>query len=534
MHSAGHLIVDQLKAAGIARVYSVPGESYLDVLDGLFDSKITNVVARHEGGAGFMALAEGRLTGKPGVVLVTRGPGAANAAIAVHTAWQDQTPLVLMIGLIPIADRNRESFQEFDPHAWFGSTAKKVLILHDADSAAQLVDDALYTAASGRRGPVVIGLPEDVLTHLTAAEAVTPREFAQPAPTDSQLASLASLLNRAERPLVVVGGDGWDGPTGRTLATWASAAGIPIAADFRAYDAVPHDSDSYVGSLGYGRSDALAATLDDADLLLFVGCVRGDVLSDGYTIGMRATTVLVNPDVDAHAHTGPIDLQLVSTIAEFVGVLPSVTPHDPDTWLRPARSAHLDFVTPVPHPDAGVDLYEAMSELAKQIDDDVVVTYGAGNHAIWAGRYLAHTSPHSLVAPRNGAMGVGVPAAVAAALVFPGRRILTVAGDGCFMMNGQELATSIGYGAPIVAIVVDNGCFATIREHQEAHYPGRPSGTQLTNPDFASLARSYGLHGETVRETDQFRPALERALKSSTGALLHILTDPATRSPAGT
>ena len=245
-----------------------------------------------------------------------------------------------------------------------------------------------------RRGPVVIGLPEDVLTHLTAAEAVTPREFAQPAPTDSQLASLASLLNRAERPLVVVGGDGWDGPTGRTLATWASAAGIPIAADFRAYDAVPHDSDSYVGSLGYGRSDALAATLDDADLLLFVGCVRGDVLSDGHTLGMRATTVLVNADVDAHAHAGPIDLQLVSTIAEFVGVLPSVTPHDPDTWLRPARSAHLDFVTPVPHPDAGVDLYEAMSELAKQIDDDVVVvTYGAGNHAIWAGRYLAHTSP---------------------------------------------------------------------------------------------------------------------------------------------
>src|SRR5690606_38002676 len=276
--SAGHLIVKQLAKAGIERVYSVPGESFLDVLDGLYDSGITNVVARHEGGAGFMALAEGRLTGTPGIALVTRGPGAANAQIAVHTAYQDQTPLVLMIGLVPVADRNRESFQEFDPHAWFGSTAKKVVVLDDPDTAAELVDDALFTAASGRPGPVVIGLPEDVLTHLTERDAVTPRPYASPAPGQAQLAELDAMIDAAERPLLVLGGDGWRNGSGEKLATWAEQAQIPVATDFRAYDAIPHSSKAFAGSLGYGRADALAARFNEADLVVFVGAVRSDVL----------------------------------------------------------------------------------------------------------------------------------------------------------------------------------------------------------------------------------------------------------------
>ena len=531
MLTAGHLIVAQLVAAGVPRVYSVPGESFLDVLDGLYDAPITNVVARHEGGAGFMALAEGRLTGRPGVVIVTRGPGAANAAIAVHTAYQDQTPLVLMVGLIPVADRNRESFQEFDLHAWFGSTAKKVVILDDPHSAAHLVDDALYTAASGRPGPVVIGLPEDVLVELTEATAVTPRPYASPAPSATQLDQLAARLDAAERPLIVVGGDGWDGDTGATLAAWAAAAGIPIASDFRAYDAVPHASEAWVGSLGYGRSDALARRFEQADLLVFLGCVRSDALSDGYLRGLDVPTVVVNPDVDAHGHAGRLDLQLVSTVANLVADLPEVASHPAADWLARARAEHLAYTTPHPIPDNGVDLYQAMAHLATVLEDDTVITYGAGNHALWPALYLPHNSPHSLAAPRNGAMGMGVPAAVAASLVFPGRRVLTVAGDGCFMMNGQELATAAGYNAPILAIVVDNGCFATIRQHQETQYPGRPSGTQLTNPDFAALARSYGLHGETVQATAEFPAAVERALKSLTGALIHVLTDPDTRAP---
>lgn len=530
-HSAGHLIVKQLVASGIERVYSVPGESFLDVLDGLHDSNITNVVARHEGGAGFMALAEGRLTGKPGIALVTRGPGAANAQIAIHTAYQDQTPLVLMIGLVPVSDRNRESFQEFDPHAWFGSTAKKVVVLDDPDTAAELVDDALFTAASGRPGPVVIGLPEDVLTHLTDRETVTPRRMASPAPSAAQLAELEQLLDSAERPMLVLGGDGWRGGIGAALAAWAAEAQIPVATDFRAYDAIPHSSPAYAGSLGYGRSDALAARFDAADLVVFIGAVRSDVLSDGYRIGFGATTAVVSPDPALLGHSGRVDLQIVSTPANLV---PALAPRTADRgdWYSGAREDHAAFLRPIAAPETGVDLTRAMKELEQLTRGEAVVTYGAGNHALWAARYLSHELPNSLVAPRNGAMGVGVPAAVASALVFPERTVVTVAGDGCFMMNGQELATAIGYGAKVHAIVVDNGCFATIREHQETHYPGRPSGTHLTNPDFAALGRAYGLHGETVRTTEEFGPAIRRALESPTGSVVHVITDPATRAPS--
>lgn len=530
--SAGHLMVKQLAESGIERVYSVPGESFLDVLDGLYDSNITNVVARHEGGAGFMALAEGRLTGKPGVALVTRGPGAANAQIAVHTAYQDQTPLVLMIGLVPVADRNRESFQEFDPHAWFGSTAKKVVVLDDPDTAAELVDDALFTAASGRPGPVIIGLPEDVLTHLTERGTVPPRPAAAPAPSNAQMAELAGMLDAAERPLLVLGGDSWRAGTGPALAAWADAAQIPVATDFRAYDAVPHASPAFVGSLGYGRGDSLAERFDAADLLVFVGAVRSDVLSDGYKRGFSAKTAVVSPDPALLGHSGRVDLQIVSTPANFVELLEPRAAAAQNPWLTEARAEFLAWRTPAPHADRGVDLYEAMRQVEEATRGEAIVTYGAGNHALWAARYLSHELPNSLVAPRNGAMGVGVPAAVASALVFPERTVVTVAGDGCFMMNGQELATAVGYGAKVLAIVVDNGCFATIREHQEAHYPGRASGTHLTNPDFATLGRAYGLHGETVRTTEEFGPALLRALESPTGALIHVLTDPETRAPS--
>ena len=535
--SAGHLIVKQLAKAGVERVYSVPGESFLDVLDGLYDANITNVVARHEGGAGFMALAEGRLTGRPGIALVTRGPGAANAQIAVHTAYQDQTPLVLMIGLVPIADRNRESFQEFDPHAWFGSTAKKVVVLDDPDTAAELVDDALFTAASGRPGPVVIGLPEDVLTHLTERDVVPPRKAASPAPGAAQLAELEELLDTAERPLFVLGGDAWRDGTGAALAAWAEKAHIPVATDFRAYDAIPHSSPAFAGSLGYGRSDALAKRFDSADLLVFVGAVRADVLSDGYKIGFNAKTVVASPDPSLLGHSGRIDLQLVSTPENLVAVLSERTlaedaPPARSEWFTTARAEHLVFRTPTRHDDRGVDLYEAMRLVEEATQGEAVVTYGAGNHALWAARYISHNLPNSLVAPRNGAMGVGVPAAVAAAIIQPERTVITVAGDGCFMMNGQELATAAGYGAKVHAIIVDNGVFATIREHQEMHYPGRPSGTHLTNPDFAALGRSYGLHGETVRSTEEFGPALERALQSPTGSVIHVFTDPETRSPS--
>lgn len=534
--SAGHLIVSQLETAGIRRVYIVPGESYLDVLDGLHDSAVSTVVARHEGGAGLMALAEGRLGDLPGIAMVTRGPGAANTFIAIHTAHQDATPLVLFVGLIPVADRGRESFQEFDAKAWFGSTAKKVVTLDDAAAAAEVVNDAIHTALSGRPGPVVVGLPEDIITEMVEGGRPTPpRALACGDPASSALDALGQRFTAARKPMIVVGGEGWTQRSSDALAVWAAGHGVPIAADFRAYDAVPNrleGGNSYVGALGYGRSDALARRFGDADLLLFIGCPRTDVLSDGYSLGLEAETVVAMPG-DTLGHFGRLDQHIVAGVSEFALALADrdFETDVPAEWLKEARAEYESYSTPRADGGGGVDFGLCMEVLRDELDDDAVITYGAGNHAIWAGRYIQHASANSLVAPRNGAMGVGVPAAVAASLMFPTRQVIAIEGDGDFMMNGQEIATAMGYGCSPIAIVVDNGCFATIREHQEHHYPGRPSGTHLTNPDFKRWAESFGGHGERVEHTGDFRAAFRRAVASGKPAVVHVLQDPGTRAP---
>ncbi|MGO2037545.1 MAG: thiamine pyrophosphate-binding protein, partial [Brevibacterium sp.] len=302
--SAGHLIVATLENAEVERVYAVPGESYLDVLDGLYDSSIDTIVCRQEGGAGFMALAESRLTGRPGIAMVTRGPGAANAMISIHTAWQDGTALVLFVGLVPTADRARESFQEFSLPEWFSSTAKAVITIDDEHRAGELTAEALRIAASGRPGPVVVGLPEDVLVRMTDSPAPTPSPIAEPTPSTADLEALSARLRTAKRPAFVLGGDGWHEGQGRVLSELAASAGIPIFADWRAYDAVPHTTAAWAGWLGYGRADAIAAGFAEADLLVFVGCTRSDVASDGYTIGFDAETVLVGLDPEATQHAG--------------------------------------------------------------------------------------------------------------------------------------------------------------------------------------------------------------------------------------
>lgn len=532
--SAGHLIVKQLELAGVNRVYSVPGESFLEILDGLYDSPIVNVVARHEGGAGFMALAEARLTGAPGVALVTRGPGAANAQIAVHTAYQDHTPLLLFIGLIPVHDRNRESFQEFDPKAWFGSTAKQVFILDDPDSAATLVSRAYALAHSGRPGPVIIGLPEDVIRQTTNNEPVPQRNSGRCIPAQNTAQQLGAMLGASQKPMLILGGEDWQQDTSRRLASWAERCNIPVATDFRSYDAISHSSPAFVGSLGYGRSEELARRYDEADLVIYMGCVRSDVLSDGYVLGKSATTVVVNPDPDLQGHDGRIDLAITCGMRDIVHEIEQFDTQASSTWLSEARDEHLKFSIPEPHQDSAVDLYSVMRELDLLLKGEATITYGAGNHALWAARYLRHEHQRSLVAPKNGAMGMGVPSAVAAKLVHPERTVVSIAGDGCFMMNGQELATAAAYDAPIHVLVVDNGCFATICEHQERFHPGRPSGTELTNPDFAALGRSYGFHGETITKNEEIPSALRRAFSSPSGSVIHVLTDPTTRSPRTT
>ena len=542
--SAGHLIVGTLEAHGVERVYAVPGESYLDVLDGLHDSAIETVVCRQEGGAGFMALAEGRLTGRPGIAMVTRGPGAANAVIAVHTAWQDATALVLFVGLVPVHDREREAFQEFSLSGWFGSTAKRVMVIDDADRAGELTAEAMRIAAAGRPGPVIVGLPEDVLVHRTTAPNAAPVPPPRPRLGEADVADLLGRLARAERPALVVGGDGWEGGEGRALLRFAESAGVPVFADWRAYDAVPHEGRAWAGWLGYGRADAVVAGVAAADLLVFVGCSRSDVLSDGYTVGFGAETVLVSLDPEATQHAGRVDLHLLTSPGAFSAALASADPAAArggrgDAWMEERAVAQARFaahrpdasVAPGPAAD-GVDLGAAFGQLDDRLEGRAILTYGAGNATIWGHRFVRHLGPASLVGARNGAMGLAVPAAVAASLVFPDRRAVAVCGDGDFLMNGQELATAFAHGARPLVIVVDNGVYGTIVQHQERHYPGRPSGTRMVNPDFADWMRSFGGHGERVDRTEEFLPALDRALAAEAPALIHVRVDPGVMPPA--
>ncbi|WP_125099361.1 thiamine pyrophosphate-dependent enzyme [Leucobacter chromiireducens] len=548
--SAGHLIVRTLEAHGVERVYAVPGESYLDVLDGLHDSAIETVVCRHEGGAGFMALAEGRLTSRPGIAMVTRGPGAANAMIAVHTAWQDATALVLFVGLVPVADRERDAFQEFSLTGWFGSTAKRVLTIDDPARAGELVDEALRIAASGRPGPVVVGLPEDLLMVHTDAAVPAPSRPARPAPAQDELREFAERLTAAQRPAFVLGGDGWERGAGGALAAFAEAAGIPVFCDWRAYDAVPHDSAAWAGWLGYGRGDQILAGYAEADLLVFVGCTRADVLSEGYTAGLDTPTVLAVADPNAATHAGRIDQHLVATPETFVAGLAALDPGtvrgDRDqTWLTERAAAQRAYAAHRPDatanglapgsPEAaalGVDLGVAFGLLDDRLDGDATLTFGAGNATIWAHRFVRHLRPASLVGARNGAMGLAVPAAVAASLAQPGKRAVAVCGDGDFLMNGQEIATAFAHGASPLVIVVDNGVYGTIVQHQERHYPGRPSGTAMANPNFADWMRSFGGHGEHVTRTDEFADALDRALAAAGPALIHVVIDATVMPPA--
>lgn len=550
--SAGHLIVRTLEAHGVERVYAVPGESYLEVLDGLHDSPIDTVVCRQEGGAGFMALAEGRLTSRPGIAMVTRGPGAANAMIAVHTAWQDATALVLFVGLVPVADRERDAFQEFSLTGWFGSTAKRVMTIDDPHRAGELVDEAMRIASSGRPGPVVVGLPEDLLTHATEAVTPTLSRAPRPVPAASELAELEERLARAERPAFVVGGDGWEQGSGAELAAYAAAAGVPVFADWRAYDAIPHSSPAWAGWLGYGRADGVVQGYRDADLLVFVGCTRSDVLSEGYTVGLDTETVLVTADPNAATHAGRLDQQLLATPETFVG---AITTRDAtaarstrnNTWLT--SRAELQHAVAAHRADAavagsqaalaasagtdlGVDLGVAFGLLDDRLGGDATLTFGAGNATIWAHRFVRHNRAASLVGARNGAMGLAVPAAVAASLIAPEQRAVAVCGDGDFLMNGQELATAFAHGAAPLVIVVDNGVYGTIVQHQDKHYPGRPSGTKMVNPNFADWIRSFGGHGEHVTRTADFEGALDRALEASGPALIHIVIDSSVMPPA--
>lgn len=526
--SGGQLVVDQLAKEGVQTVFCVPGESYLEVLDALHDSPIKLVVCRQEGGSGYMADAHARITGEPGVFMVTRGPGAANAMVALHTAWQDSVPLVLFVGLIPRSETYRESFQEFDLNGWFGTTTKAVFQIEHAERIPEIVSRAFSLSRTGRPGPVVIGLPEDMLRDRVQAQAVEPIVSLQSVPGDRAIKSLEGMLANATRPLVILGGGGWTPQASRQVQAWAERYALPVAVDFNCMDLIDHRSPSYVGSLGYGRSQILADALRDADLVIGIGSPLGDIVTDSWTLlpihHHKAKLLTILPDSNCLGAMHPQAMRLIASMPGFATALEALTPDAPTRWQERTlalREAGERFRRP-PNLGGEMDLNVIFEHLQQVLPDDVIGTWGAGNHAGWAGRYLRFNGYPAHLAPRNGAMGYGVPAAIAAALAHPSRQVVSVAGDGCFMMNGQELTVARGLGVKPLIIVLNNGMYGTIRTHQEIHHPERISGTDLVNPDFAEYARAFGGHGETVKTTEEFPVALDRALSSGTFSIIEI------------
>ncbi|MGO4299372.1 thiamine pyrophosphate-dependent enzyme [Leifsonia sp. RAF41] len=538
--TAGHAIVRTLEEHGIQRAYVVPGESFLDVLDGLHESTIDTIVCRHEGGAAYMAEAEGKITSHPGIAMVTRGPGAANAHVGIHTAWQDSTPMVLFVGLIPSDHRGREAFQEFDISAWFDSGAKKVLILDTASRASEIVAEAIFIARSGRPGPVVVGLPEDVLRRRVAGphHPILPAAGGGMTHRDSRL--LHDLLQSAKRPLFVTGGSDWDEESATHLTRWLEQHNLPAAAEWRTEGVIPFDSPSYVGPLGYGRPKPTIDILDEADLLVYVGTVPGDVLTSGFRArqSWAKKNVLVSIDTELRGRSGAVTHQIVARPSRFVRDLASIDlPKSPNwtKWTGSLRDQQVRFAElPAPRTrDGAARMDTLMAHLVPRLRRDAVVTFGAGEHTNWAHRYFPASSSSSMISAGNGSMGYSVPAAVAASLNFPERQIICIAGDGEFLMNGQELATAAQYGARPLLVVMDNGEYGTIRTHQERHYPGRVSGTQLQNPDFARYAEAFGGTGFRVDRDDQVPQAVAEALDAISGksfALIHLLVDQRTQA----
>lgn len=563
--SAGHLIVEELEAHGVRRAYLVPGESFLDVLDGLHDSAIAPIVCRQEGGAAYMAVAEGRMTGVPGIAMVTRGPGASNVMVGVHTAFQDATPLVVFVGLIPTAHRGRESFQEFDLNGWFSTTAKKVFTLDDPAKAAEVVVDAMHTAVSGRPGPVIVGLPEEVLVQASSGRVLPPRVLGSASPYAGDVTELRARITAADRPVLIIGGEDWSPATSRRIAQWSRDRGLGVLGAFRAYDGIDHDSPNFLGMLGYGATPVAERVLAEADLHIFLGCVRTDVSTDGFTLGTDQRTVVIGPDADAHGHFGRLDQHIVTSVSRFAQSLFSEdgsrtysvssdgsidepplgdalseaagdTVPLPD-WVRQARAEldtwrepQVDGSTDGRAASAGyVDMDEAFIHVRDLLPDNALITYGAGNFSGWATRFLPSHGFPSVLGPRNGSMGFGLPAAVAAGLVHPERAVFCIAGDGDFLMNGQEMATAVQYGADITVVVNDNSVFGTIRGHQDREYPGRATATALQNPDFAAMATAFGGLGIRVERTEDFRDTFARALEHKGLSLVHCTTDPSVR-----
>jgi acetolactate synthase-1/2/3 large subunit len=536
--TGGQILVDQLIAQGVEHVFCVPGESYLAVLDALHDAPIELTVCRQEGGATMMADAVARLTGRPGIAFVTRGPGATNASPGIHIAEHDSVPLILFVGQIDRAMRGRGAFQEMDYRAFFGSTAKWVDEIVDPARIPETVARAFHVAMQGRPGPVVLALPEDMLTEVAA---VADAGRVEPVPTWpglTQMAELQKLLWAAQRPVAILGGSGWSAKAMAAFQRFAERFDLPVTTSFRRAMLFDAEHPNYAGDVGIGLNPKLRALVDDADLVLLVGGRMAEMPSQAYTL----FSVPTPRQAFVHVHAGAEELGRVyqptlgihASPPAFCAALESLQPPNAIAWSERTRRARADYDawTAMPTAMAGsVNLGEAMVWLRRHLPADTIYTNGAGNYSSWPNRFLRHRGFGTQLAPTSGSMGYGVPAAVGAKRLHPGRTVVAFAGDGCFLMNGQEFATAVQHGLAILVVVIDNGMYGTIRMHQEREYPGRIEATDLRNPDFAAYARAFGGYGETVRETAAFGPAVERAIASGMPAILHVLIEPDAISP---
>jgi acetolactate synthase I/II/III large subunit len=540
MRTGGQVLADALVAHGSDLAFCVPGESYLGLLDGLYEHRdaLRIVNCRHEGAAANAADAYGKLTGRPGLCFVTRGPGATHAATGIHTARQDSTPLIMLVGQVARDERGRESFQELDYEAVFGPMAKWAFELDDPARIPEVLARAYTEATSGRPGPVVLSLPEDVLAaEVDVADAPRYRAV-RPVPSAEALEELGALLEAAERPFVLVGGGPWDEPCAQLFTRWAVGCGLPVGATFRRQDVVDNLSPSYAGDVGIGVNPNLAQRIRDCDLLVAVGTRLAEIETQGYTL--PAPPVAPQPLVHVHPDPGELgrvyqaNLPILAGVRPFAAALEEVGPVDGARWAQWARDARADYEANLRHdpaPGEGVDLGAVMAHLREALPQDAIVCNGAGNYTVWVHRFLQYRRFGTQLAPQSGSMGYGLPAAVAAQLVHPDRLVVAFAGDGCLQMCAHELATAVQEGLPIVVIVVNNGMLATIRMHQERRFPRRVMGTDLVNPDFVALARAYGAHGERVEHADGFPAAFARAREAGRPALVELVTDPEALTP---
>ena len=540
--TGGQILVGQLVSHGVKHVFCVPGESFLAVLDALVDVNIEVTVCRQEGGAAMMADAHGKLTGQPGICMVTRGPGASNALAGIHIAKQDSTPVIVFVGQIERGMREREAFQEMDYRAVFGQAAKWATEIDDPARIPEILSRAFHVATSGRPGPVVIALPEDMLVELATVPDAPHYEAIDSAPSTGQMADLAKRLAQAKAPVAILGGARWNATAVKQFVEFAERFKLPVAVSFRRQMLFPATSPCFIGDVGIGLNPDLLKRIQDADLVLLVGGRMSEMPSQAYTLFdipvPKQTLVHVHPDSGELGRVYRAAVAINASPIAFASELSALPTPSATPWAAGTASMHqsyLNWSDPVPIKTPGaLQMGGVMAYLESKLPADAIMANGAGNFATWLHRFHRFTQFGTQLAPTSGSMGYGLPAAVGAKRIAPDKLVVCFAGDGCFMMHGQEFATAVQYNLPLVVVIVDNGMYGTIRMHQEKHYPGRISATQLKNPDFSAYARAFGGHGERVEKTEEFGPAFERAVASGLPAIIHCLIDPEAITPTTT